>query len=67
MYYKNSTYNTNIILNQVYLLNATVRIIRSKKGYTFNKEILDAYIRASIELNIFILIYTIYLSNLAIL
>ena len=64
--YKNSTYNTNIIFNRVYLLNATVRTMYSKIEYIFSEEILGAYTRASIELNIFLLAYTIYLSDLAI-
>ena len=43
-----------------------VRTVRSKIEYTFSEEILDAYTRASTELNIFLLTYIIYLSNLAI-
>jgi len=39
--------------------------VRSKIEYTFGKEILGAYTRASTELNIFLLACTIYLSNLA--
>ena len=66
-YYKNSTYNTNIIFNRVCLLNAMVRTVRSKIEYTFSEEILGAYTRASTELDIFLLTYIIYLSNLAIL
>jgi hypothetical protein len=65
-YYKNSTYNTNIIFNRVYPLNAIVRTVCSKIEYIFSEEILGAYTRASIELNMFLLTYTIYLSNLAI-
>jgi len=64
--YKNSTYNTDIIFNQVYLLNATVRTVRGKIEYTFGKEISGAYTQASTELNMFLLAYIIYLSNLAI-
>ncbi|XTI84381.1 hypothetical protein V2W45_1206597, partial [Cenococcum geophilum] len=59
--YKNSTYNTNIIFNRVYLLNATVRMVRSKIKHTFSEEMLGAYTRASTKLNIFLLTYTIYL------
>ena len=40
--------------------------MRSKIEYTFSKEMSGAYTRASTELNIFLLTYTIYLSNLAI-
>ena len=40
--------------------------MRSKIEYIFGKEILGAYTRASIELDIFLLAYIIYLSNLAI-
>ena len=65
--YKNSTYNTNIIFNRVCLLNATVRTVYSKMEYIFSKEMLGTYTRASTELNIFLLTYIIYLSNLAIL
>jgi len=64
--YKNSTHNTNIIFNQVCLLNATVRTVRSKIEYIFGEEMSGAYTRASIKLNIFLLTYTIYLSDLAI-
>jgi len=39
--------------------------VRGKIEYTFSKEMLGAYIRAFTELNIFLLTYTIYLSNLA--
>jgi len=41
--------------------------MRSKIEHTFSKEMLSAYTRASTELNIFLLAYIIYLSNLAIL
>ncbi|XTI93966.1 hypothetical protein V2W45_1188595, partial [Cenococcum geophilum] len=34
--YKNSTYNTNIIFNRVYLLNATVRTVYNKIEYIFS-------------------------------
>ena len=44
-----------------------VRILRSKIEYIFSKEMLGAYTQAFIELNIFLLTYTIYFSNLAIL
>ncbi|XTI87264.1 hypothetical protein V2W45_1208257, partial [Cenococcum geophilum] len=64
--YKNSTHDTNIIFNRVCLLNAMVRIVRGKIKYIFSEEILGAYTRAFTELNIFLLTYTIYLSNLAI-
>ena len=40
--------------------------MRSKIEYTFGEEILGTYTRASTELNMFLLTYTIYLSNLAI-
>ena len=40
--------------------------MRSKIEYTFGEEISGAYIRASTELNMFLLAYIIYLSNLAI-
>ena len=40
--------------------------MRGKIEYIFSKEILGAYIWASTELNIFLLAYIIYLSNLAI-
>jgi hypothetical protein len=43
-----------------------VRIVCGKIEYTFSKEILGTYTRASIELNMFLLAYIIYLSNLAI-
>jgi len=39
--------------------------VRGKIEYIFGKEILGAYTQASIELNIFLLTYIIYLSNLA--
>ncbi|XTI95264.1 hypothetical protein V2W45_1212426, partial [Cenococcum geophilum] len=64
-YYKNSTHNTNIIFNRVCLLNATVRTVRGKIKHIFSKEILSTYPQASIELNMYILAYIIYLSNLA--
>jgi len=41
-------------------------MVRSKIEYTFSEEILGTYTRASTELNMFLLTYTIYLSNLAI-
>ncbi|XTI93487.1 hypothetical protein V2W45_1253232, partial [Cenococcum geophilum] len=63
--YKNSTHNTNIIFNRVCLLNATVRTVRSKIEYIFSEEILGAYTWAFTELNMFLLVYIIYLSNLA--
>jgi len=44
-----------------------VRIVYGKIEYIFSEEILGAYTRASTELNMFLLTYTIYLSNLAIL
>jgi len=44
----------------------TVRTVRSKIEYTFGKEMLSTYTRASTELNMFLLTYIIYLSNLAI-
>jgi hypothetical protein len=44
-----------------------VRTVYSKIEYIFSEEILGTYIYASTELNIFLLTYTIYLSNLAIL
>ena len=34
--YKNFTYNTNIIFNQVYLLNAKVRTVHNKMKYIFS-------------------------------
>jgi len=40
-------------------------MVRGKIEYIFSKEILGAYTRASTELNIFLLTYIIYLSNLA--
>jgi hypothetical protein len=43
-----------------------VRTIYSKIEYIFSEEILGTYTRASTELNIFLLTYIIYLSNLAI-
>ena len=43
-----------------------VRIVRGKIEYIFGEEILGAYTRAFTELNIFLLAYIIYLSNLAI-
>ena len=42
-----------------------VRTVRSKIKYIFSKEISGTYMRAFIELNIFLFTYTIYLSNLA--
>ena len=54
-YYKNSTYNIDIIFNQVYLLNIIVRILYSKIEYTFSKKILGAYTQAKADLNIFII------------
>ena len=66
-YYKNSTHDTNIIFNRVYLSNATIRTVRGKMEYIFSKEISGAYTRAFMELNIFLLTYTIYLSDLAML
>ena len=65
--YQNSTYNTNIIFNRVYLLNATVRTVCGKIEYIFGEEMSGAYMQASMELNMFLLTYIIYLSNLAIL
>jgi len=65
--YKNSTYDTNIIFNRVCLLNATVKTVCGKIEHIFSEEILDAYTLASTELDMFLLTYTIYLSNLAIL
>ena len=65
--YKNFTHNTNIIFNWVCLLNATVRTVHSKIKYIFSKEMLSVYIQASTELNIFLLAYMIYLSDLAML
>jgi len=44
-----------------------VRIVRGKIEHIFSKEILSTYTRASTKLNIFLLTYIIYLSNLAIL
>jgi len=41
-------------------------MVRGKIKHTFGKEMSGAYIWASIELNMFLLAYTIYLSNLAI-
>ena len=43
-YYKNSTYDTDIIFNRVYLSNITVRILHNKIKYIFNKEISGTYI-----------------------
>ena len=54
--YKNSTYNTDIIFNQVYLLNTAVKILRSKIEYIFSKEISSAHTQAKADLNIFTLI-----------
>jgi len=39
--------------------------VRGKIEYTFSKEMSGAYMRAFTELNMFLLAYTIYLSNLA--
>jgi len=43
-----------------------VRTVYSKIEHIFSEEMLGAYTRTSTELNIFLLTYTIYLSNLAI-
>ena len=44
-----------------------VRTVRSKIEYIFGEEMLGAYTWASIELDMFLLTYTIYLSDLAML
>ena len=54
-YYKNSTYNTNIIFNQVCLLNMTVKMLYSKIEYIFSEEMLGAYIQVKADLNMFTL------------
>ena len=45
----------------------TVRTVCGKMKHTFGKEMLGAYIWAFIELDMFLLTYTIYLSDLAML
>ena len=66
-YYKNSTYNTNIIFNQVCLLNMTVKMLYSKIEYIFSEEMLGAYMWAEADFDMFILAWNLYSSNLAIL
>ena len=64
-YYKNSTYNINIIFNRVYLSNIQVRALRIKLEYTFSKYISSTYITASIVLDIFLLARNLYSRDLA--
>ena len=64
-YYKNSTYDTDIIFNQVCLSNMAVRMLYSKIEHTFSEEILGTYTRAKADLNIFTLAQNLYSGNLA--
>ena len=65
--YKNSTHDTDIIFNWVYLSNVIIKIVHDKMEHIFGKKMSGVYMRASMELNMFLLAYTIYLSDLAML
>jgi hypothetical protein len=63
--YKNSTHDTDVIFNRVCLSNATVRTLRGKMEHTFGEEMPGAHTHASVELDMFLLAYTLYSSDLA--
>ena len=53
--YKNFTYDTDIMFDQVCLSNMAVRMLHSKMKYIFGEEMSGAHMQAKADLNIFTL------------
>ena len=63
--YKNSTYNVDIIFNQVCLSNTWVRTLHKRVEAIFNKHMLRTYTTAVVLPDMFLLVYTLFISDLA--
>ena len=63
-YYKNATYNIDIIFNQVYLFNIQVKALYKRVEAIFSKHMPKTYTIANILLDIFLLAYILFILNL---
>ena len=64
-YYKNLTYNIDIIFNHIYLSNIQVRALYKRVEAIFSKYMPRTYTTATTLLDIFLLAYTLFTSDLA--
>ena len=64
-YYKNLTYNIDIIFNRVYLFNTWVRALRKRVEAIFSEHIPGTYTTTTILLDMFLLTYTLFTLDLA--